>query len=313
MEAPDGASPGRFALPALAVSALAISTSAPLVYASAADPLAIATWRLGFMFMLVAVASAVATRGKGLALPGRDAAVLLGLGAVLGAHFGLWIPSVKATTVAASVVLVTSHPLMVALASHLWLKEKVDAKTAAGILVAFAGVVVLVGADFGTPAHLAGDLLAIGAAIALGVYLLVGRVKRREGLPLLVYTTYVYGGAAAVLLASALLISTPLYPQPGGEVLLFLAMALIPGMLGHTLYNWALRYARATMVSVTHLAEPVGASLLVLWLFGQRPPEGTIVGGALVLIGIFAVARLEAAHHGAAPGTTGASPPTRPG
>jgi drug/metabolite transporter (DMT)-like permease len=292
---------------------VAISTSAPLVVASGADPLAIAAWRVGFMFLAVAAASALWTRGRGLAVAPREAATLLGLGVVLGAHFGLWIVSVRATTVAASVVLVTAHPLMVAVASHMLLKERLEPRTAAGILVAFAGVVVLVGTDFGTPAHLYGDLLAVGGAVSLGAYLLVGRLKRRAGLPVLVYTTYVYGGAAAALLSTGLVANAPLYPQPQDEVVLFLLMALVPGMLGHTLYNWALRYARATLVSVTHLAEPVGASLLVFWIFGQRPPDGTIVGGALVLAGIFVVARLEAVRHGQGLSPADAPPAPPPG
>ena len=82
---------------------------------------------------------------------------------------------------------------------------------------------------------------------------------------------------------------------PAFDLLLFFLMALIPGMFGHTLYNWALRYLRATLVSVTHLAEPIGASILVLVLFGQQPPAGTVLGGAVTLAGILLVARSEGA------------------
>ncbi|HEX9710469.1 MAG TPA: DMT family transporter [Candidatus Thermoplasmatota archaeon] len=285
---------GRLAPAGLAVSALAISTSAPLVLASGADPLAIAAWRLLFMTAIVFTALAALGRAGSLRLPAQDAAMLLALGLVLGAHFGLWITSLKMTTVAASVVLVTSHPLMVAVLSHAMLKEKLTWATVTGVLVAFGGVVLLFAEDLADAGRLAGDVLALGGAAALGVYLIGGRAKRRAGLPVLAYTTYVYGGAAAGLMAAALAAGTHLHPLPTQEFVLFLVMALVPGMAGHTMYNWALRYIRATVVSVTHLLEPIGASLLVLWLFGQQPPAGTAVGAALTLLGILVVARSEA-------------------
>jgi drug/metabolite transporter (DMT)-like permease len=295
MDAPQVERKARFAPAGLAISALAISTSAPLVLASASHPFVIAAWRLIFMFAFVAGACLVLRRGHELKIPRREAALLLALGAVLGAHFGLWIMSLTLTTVTASVVLVTSHPLMVALLSHALLRERLSLGTGAGTLLAFVGVVLLFGTDFGSSDRLFGDVLALGGAVSLGVYLLVGRAKRRAGMPVLVYTTYVYGGAAVSLLAVALLAGTAPAAAPPYELLLFFLMALIPGMFGHTLYNWALRYLRATLVSVTHLAEPIGATILVFLIFAQQPPPGTLLGGAVTLAGILLVARFEGA------------------
>ncbi len=294
MAPPEEEKARRLAPWGLAVSALAIATSAPLIVASAADPLAIAAWRLSMMTAIVLAAAAATGNGRGLRIPGREAAVLIALGGVLGAHFGLWITSLRMTTVAASVVLVTSHPLMVAAMSHALLKERPAWATVGGVLVAFGGVVLLFGEDLSDAGRLGGDLLALGGALTLGVYLIVGRAKRREGLPVLVYTSYVYGGAAVGLMGAAIAAGAVLYPLPPEEFLLFLAMAVVPGMAGHTMYNWALRYIRATVVSVTHLIEPIGASLLVFWIFGSQPPAGTVLGGAVTLAGIVIVARSEA-------------------
>lgn len=292
----------RLAPVGLAVSALAISTSAPLVIASGAAPLAIAAWRLLFMTGIVLAALAVTGGARALRVPGSEALLLAGLGVVLAAHFGLWITSLKMTTVAASVVLVTSHPLMVAVMSHAMLKERLSWPTVVGVLVAFSGVVLLFAEDLTDPGRLAGDLLALAGAAALGVYLIAGRAKRRGGMPVLAYTSFVYGGAALTLFVAALAAGAVLYPLPASEFALFGAMALVPGMAGHTVYNWALRYIRATVVSVTHLIEPVGASILVLLVFGLQPPAGTAIGGAVTLAGIVVVARSEARAQSAAGG-----------
>ncbi len=304
MEDPPRDPPSRRATLGLAVSALAISTSAPLVLATAADPMAIALVRVALMAALVAGALVIVTRGKGVRLPAREAAVLLGLGVVLGLHFALWIPSVRLTTVTASVVIVTSHPLLVAAAAHFWLKEKASRATIAGILLALSGVALIIGTDLARP-DLRGDLLAVGGAVTLGVYLLVGRLKRREGLPVLVYTTYVYAGAALTLLCSALVLRSPVLPISDRDLALIFAMALVPGMLGHTLYNWALRYVRATVVSVSIVFEPIGASLIALAVFGAQPPPGTALGAAITIAGIVLVSRAESAFKAAGASVSG--------
>ncbi len=281
----------------MAASALAISTSAPLVLATSADPMAIALFRLCLMALLVLVGFVpllLVGEAPGLRLPRPEALALLGLGVVLGLHFGFWIPSVRSTSVTASVVIVTSHPLIVAVVSHLWLKERASPLAVAGILLSLLGVAVIFGTDFGS-SSITGDLLAAGGAVTLGAYLLVGRLKRRSGMHLLVYTTYVYSGAAATLAVAAFALRSPLVPLSSSDFAAIFAMALIPGMMGHTLYNWALRYLSATVVSATHVIEPLGASILALWLFSQQPPPGTALGGAIALVGILFVVRAEAA------------------
>ncbi len=292
MDEAKGAERANLAMPAMAVSALAISTSAPLVLATSADPMAIALLRLTFMAALVAGALMIARGPRAFLLPRKEGLALLALGVVLGLHFGFWIPSVRSTSVTASVVLVTAHPLLVAALSHLYLREKASGLTLAGIAVALGGVALIFGSDLGS-ANLTGDLLAVGGAVSLGVYLIAGRFKRREGLPVLTYTTYVYAGAALTLGAAALVLGSPVSAVSPRDLALIFLMALVPGMFGHTLYNWALRFLRATVVSATHVIEPLGASLLAWWLFSQQPPPGTALGGAVTLAGILLVVYAE--------------------
>ncbi len=98
--------------------------------------------------------------------------------------------------------------------------------------------------------------------------------------------TPVYATAAVVLLASSLALGAPLVGYPLGEYLIFLALAVVPMIFGHTVYNWALRYVSAPIVSISLLGEPVGASILAYLLLGESPGGWVVAGGVVTLLGI---------------------------
>jgi drug/metabolite transporter (DMT)-like permease len=214
-------------------------------------------------------------------------------GLFLALHFATWITSLEFTSVAASVVLVATNPLFVGLLSPLILKESVSRGMLTGILVAVVGSTVLSLDDLGGgSAPLLGDLLAlIGAAGAAG-YMMIGRTLRRR-LSLLTYIFVVYSVAALVLLVIALVTGQPmggLSPETYGWILY---LALGPQLVGHSSFNWALRYLSAAYVTVTLLSEPIIASLLA-WLLLQEPPTSLeVVGGGLILAGIAIASRVE--------------------
>jgi drug/metabolite transporter (DMT)-like permease len=163
----------------------------------------------------------------------------------------------------------------------------------AGILVAVVGSGILSLGGLGAGADpLMGDLLAVvGAACAAG-YMMIGRTLRRK-LTLLTYVFVVYGSAATLLLAVALVSRQPLggFSLPTFGWLLYLALG--PQLVGHTSFNWALRYLSATYVTVTLLSEPIGASLLA-WILLQEPPTSLeLAGGVLILTGIAISSRAE--------------------
>ncbi|HKG91376.1 MAG TPA: DMT family transporter [Gemmatimonadaceae bacterium] len=289
----------------LALSVVGISFAAPLVRLSAATPLVIATWRLGFSLMLVG-AMLVATRGwrQWRGLRAGDLLVAGGAGVLLALHFWSWNASVGLTTVAASVVLVNLQPVFVAAGSALWLREAPTARQVGGIAVAMAGAALVAlpdllaaggGEAVGSRRALLGDLLAVGGGLAAALYYLAGR-RLRQRLDLWPYVALVYGSCFVTLLLLCAAAGERLVPQPPRELAIYAALALGPMMLGHTGMNWALRFLPAYIVNLTVLGEPVGATLLAAVLPGIRelPPASTLAGGALILGGILVAARRRA-------------------
>src|SRR2546426_10798282 len=278
---------------AIAVAIVAVSFSSIFIRWSESDAITIAFYRLAFATLIV-LPFAMRDRARMLrTLPRRDALPMAGIGVVLAAHFAFWITSLKTegVTVASSVILVTSHPVMVALVSHFLLGERVSRTTAAGIGLGFAGVVGIAVADLGvSETTLAGDMAALGGGLMAGIYFLAGRrLRQRVSLP--VYAFVVYGTAALAMFVLAL--GTGRLAPVGDvrrELLLFGAMAIIPQIGGHTLYNWSLRFVTAPVVSVSLVGEPIGSSLLAWALLGEVPSNLVAIGALLALAGIFLTA-----------------------
>jgi drug/metabolite transporter (DMT)-like permease len=244
-------------------------------------------------------------RAEVRALSGRE--VLLGLvsGVFLAIHFVAWISSLEYTSVASSVALVSTNPLWVGLLGVLVLRERLAPLMLLGILLTFGGS-LLIGLSDSSGAHasnaLLGDGLALLGALAASVYFLIGRELRRR-LSTMTYIWLVYSSAAVVLLGIALVRGWGAAPAPAGQpvvagyppvaYLLLLGLALGPQLLGHTAFNWALRYLSATFVAVAILGEPIGSALLALLLFQEGFAPWQFAGFVLLLSGIVVAARAE--------------------
>ena len=273
----------------LLLSVCAISWGGPLVRFAGAPPLAISFWRLALSCGLIALV--LTYRGEWREVRGlrrREWLLSSFAGAFLAGHFVTWIASVELTTVAASVVLVSTQPLWVALLSIPLLGERPHRMQWAGILLAFAGAVWVGWGDLGgSLGSLRGDLLALSGAILAAFYFVIGRNLRR-GMTIWPYVAVVYGAATGFLLLAMLVSGVPLTGYPSTDWMVFLALALGPMMIGHTGQNWALRYLPAYVVNVSLLGEPVGATLIA-WLLpaiGETPSSAVLLGGALILVGI---------------------------
>lgn len=284
---------------AIAFAILGISLGGPLTRLSGAPALTVAAGRLGFSLIVVAVALVATGSWRQLrVLKVRDLMVALGAGAMLAIHFWSWNASLSLTTVSASVVLVDMQPAVVGLLSVVWLHENPTRRQWGGIMIAMAGAVVVAlpdllreGAGQGSRALL-GDGLAFTGAIAGACYFVAGR-KLRATLDLWPYVAVVYGACFAVLVLAAQGTHVALLPQPPHELAIFAALALGPMLLGHTGFNYALRYVPAYVVNLALLCEPIGATILAALLPGIRelPNWGTVAGGALVLYGIARASR----------------------
>ncbi len=279
------APPGLILLGAVA----GMSWGGPLVRLASAPALAVAAWRLLFSVLIILLVLVLRRELGLLRLHRGDWALALAAGLMLAAHFWSWIGSLAYTSVASSVVLVNTQPIFVGLLSAVFLRERPSAVQWMGILIAVLGAAVIGWGDFGRGrAPLLGDLLSVAGAIFVACYYVIGR-RLRPRMRLWTYTGAVYG-IAAVALTVAVLLSpgVPLVGYPGRDWLVFLALAAVPMMVGHTGVNYALRFVPAHVANVALLGEPIGATLIARLLpaIRERPPAQTLAGGALILVGI---------------------------
>ena len=216
-------------------------------------------------------------------------------GVLLGGHFGFFISSVKATSIAASVLLGTCHIVYVAIIGWLFLGERLNVKAIKGTILALLGIVILFWGDLvQDPGNFRGNILAFISGILAGLYYLSGRKLRKEiSLPL--YALVVYFFSALTMWSVVLIQDLDYRNLPMDEIQLFILMALIPTLLGHTMQNWALGFLPAYVVSISLLSEPVGSGILGWIIFSEMPSLGVFIGGLVVLIGVYVVTTAEKA------------------
>ncbi len=233
-----------------------------------------------------------------------DAAFSIGSGIFLSIHFATWISSLEYTSVASSVVLVQTAPLFVTLLAPILLHERPTKIILIGLCLTLLGSVVVGASDLCTYAEgfrcpslhelfkgpaVKGDLLALAGAFAAAGYLLIGRVVRKR-LALIPYITLTYGTAACVLIALMFLRGHQPFGYSPITYIWFILLALLPQLLAHSTYNWALRYLPAAVVSLTLLGEPVGSTILAYFFLSEIPTLLKLAGAVLILVGLSIVA-----------------------
>jgi len=273
------------------VGVSAVSTASVIIRLSGAPALVIAFYRVFFATLILLPFFFLKRSLRELgALSSRSLLVLAGAGIILAAHFGSWITSLKLTSVASSVILTNVGPIFVAVISHFYFREKAAKRVWLGILIAFIGATTISSGDLGRGEEsLLGDLLAVVGAVMLSLYLLAGR-RIRQNLGLFAYVTPVYAVCALTLFISCVTTGVRLAPYHQEELVIFLALAVVPMIFGHTVYNWALKYVEAPIVAVSLLGEPVGAILLAALFLHEVPGPATAFGGVLTLLGIYLAA-----------------------
>ncbi len=284
----------------LLLGILAVSSAAILISFARAEgmpAIAIAALRLTLASIVLAPFAWTRARGEWRKLSRRDFALAILSGIFLALHFAFWISSLDYTSVMSSVVFVSTNPLFVGIASVLVLRESLRRGTLAGIVVAAIGGAIIGITDLGSAGaeSIQGDLLALAGAVTVSGYLLIGRRLRKQ-MSLIAYIGLVYSTAAIVLLALAFVMRASLFGYSWQAYLLVALLAAGPQLIGHSSYNWALKYLSATFITVTLLAEPIGATVLAIPLLGQKPEPIKWLGGALILVGIYLAAREESSR-----------------
>ena len=283
----------------LFISIVAVSFAAVFIRSvEYASPLTIAFYRLFFTTLLVSpfVVFYKKNRDELINIPRRTLLIMVLIGLVLASHFTLWITSLTMTSVASSVILVTAHPILVAPVAYYLLKERLSFINIFGISISVGGIIILVLGNYGftsiTVDTLEGNVLAMLGGIAAGFYILGGR-KIRKTVSIIPYAFVVYAVGTVAIFVICLVFNSPVYNLTLKDYEIIFLMALISGLLGHTLYNWSLEYIRASVASVFLLGEPIGASLLAFaipWI-NELPSIYTIIGGSIILTGIYLTAR----------------------
>lgn len=282
------ASPSRWVtIPVLGTGMLAVSMGAVLVRLSQEAPsLTIAAWRMVFA-TLILLPFYLRERRNGVAGGWTRMHVLSGI--ALGLHFAFWISSVRYTSIAVSVLLVDTSPVVVAVLSRVFFGERLSRNGLIGLVLTIVGSFLLFRNDLETVGDWRGPALALAGAGAVAVYLMVGRRLRQDCPGLLAYVFPTYLTAAVLLLVLAPVLGSGLTGFSGGTWVFLLLLGLVPQSIGHTSYNWSLRYLPATLVATLTLAEPILASLLAWQLLGETPSKGMIPGGLMVGLGILMV------------------------
>jgi len=279
------------AFSAIAIAMVSISFASIFTKWSDSPPFIIAGYRLALTCaMLLPVMVLTGGFSELRSFDRKEILLILLSGVALAFHFGLWITSLTLTLVSTSVILVTSHPIFVAGVSHFVLKERVKKMAAVGIVVAFSGVSLISISDYSVGGgKLLGDLLAFIGGLCAGIYFLSGRVARKS-IALTPYAFSVYGLSALLLLVSAAILGNKIVVTSTHELTLFLLMAIIPTIGGHTMFNYALKKLPAHIVATGVLGEPVGASILAYFLLPQQVPGlWIVIGGVLVVGGLYVV------------------------
>ncbi|MBS1252024.1 MAG: putative cystine transporter YijE [Anaerolineales bacterium] len=277
----------------LSTGVVAVSFAAIFIRWADAPPLAIAAYRLTIASVLLAPVVLLTARHELRSLSWPDFRLALLSGAFLGFHFAFWITSLDYTSVASSVVFVTTGPLWVGLGAHLFTDDQLSRGIVAGLIIAVLGGIIIGYGDIGIGStELLGDLLAIAGAVMVAGYLLIGRTLRPK-VSLITYIFLTYGAAALELLIIAILTHQSFTGYTANTYLMFLLLAVAPQLVGHSLFNWALRYLSATYVSVTIMGEPIGSTLLAWFLLNEPPTVFKVIGGALLLAGIWIATREE--------------------
>ncbi len=268
----------------LPIGIIAISTASIFIKLCDAPALVIAAYRMTIASLLLLPLAShrriwrrwTKGEGKWFALSGL----------FLALHFSFWIASLKFTSVASSVVLVSTNPLFVGFGEWIFFKEPLGWSLILGIALSVLGSGLISFGDMNLSREaLLGDGLALLGAISASGYLLIGR-KMRKAKDLLSYIFPVYSISAITLTLFSLLFKNPFFGFSSLTYLYLFLLALIPQLIGHTTFNWALRYLPTSLVAIAILGEPVGSTLLAYFILKEGLTVLKMVGGSLILIGI---------------------------
>lgn len=271
---------------------LSVSSAAVLITLTHAPAITIAFWRMLFSAALLAP---FAFPGQALRTISRNHWLFIFIsGIFLSLHFVTWIQSLSRIPIALSTALVSIHPVFIALYERLVQKKSINGLTYLGGMIIFVGIFLPILLPSGEQYDALGIVDAILGAFFAGGYLIIGAsVRPHVGISAYAFSVYT---VSAIFLGIAQILSYGNFgPLNSQDLWLYVAMAIIPTLGGHTLFNWILRYVPATTVSLSLIGEVAGATLLAWLVLNQVPRPGEAFATLAIGIGLYLTIRH--AHH----------------
>ena len=264
------------------------SVSSIIIRFSEAPALVISAYRMLFTCMMLFLPVYLKNRSEFKNLHKKALAMCITSGVFLALHFASWIQSIQMTTIANSTILVSCSPIFVAAINYFVLKEKINNKMIVGIAMSLVGTIIIgMGSSQGNESSMMlGNILAFMGAIFVAGYLVIGGAVRRT-VSAGVYVFIVYSVSAIVLFIMCFATGTPVYPYPVKEYALFFLLSFFSSILGHTAYNYLMKYYSSTLISLSTLMEPIFASLMAMMIFKEIPSLYTVLGGIIIIVGIY--------------------------
>ncbi|MFD1067166.1 DMT family transporter [Oceanobacillus locisalsi] len=283
----------------LVITIICISLSAIFVKLSDAPSTIMVMYR---MFLACALILPIVFRHRDsfAKIKRREWIAIVFAGIFLAGHFGLWFESLKHTTVASSTLILALQPAIALIGGMIFFKEKLDMRLVLAMGIAFIGVVVVGGGSFGGgSAAFLGNVLSFLAVVSVVLYLMIGQ-RNVKSINHWVYSFLVFFVAGMTVAVFNLIAGISFTGYSTNDWMVFVMLAIFPTG-AHIIFNLLLNYVNTTTVSMATLGEPVGASILAVILLQEMLTPVEMIGGVLIIVGIFYFLRLQAGSKQAVP------------
>ena len=267
-----------------------ISAAAVLVRWSTAPSMVLVLYRMTIAVLLLLPSVLLKGRGELKSMTKKEWLLTVAAGCCLGLHFSAFFESLRHTSIASAVLLSDVEVLFTALGSILIFRKKLNRQCWLAVALALIGAALVALADSGGESSLWGNALALGSTFLLALYTMIG-ASVRSRISNTTYTFVAYGCAAVTVLVISLVSGTPLTGYGVNNWLTALGMAVLCTLLGHSVFTWGLKYLPPAYISTVKLLDPVFSALWGLLLFAEKPSLQVIVGGVIVIVGVFLYGR----------------------
>lgn len=263
------------------IGIVSVSLATIFIKMSNSEPIVIATFRMGISSLILLPFYFIKKKNF---IFKDDLKIFILSGLFLALHFYTWITSLRFTTIMSSTVLVTTNPIFVSIFSYFLFKKIIKKKTIFAIILSIIGVIFMSN-GFSISSNLKGNLLALFGAIFASLYIISNYYLRKK-YDLFDIIFPVYSISFIVLFFLSILLKAKIYPLPFNEYLLFFLIALIPQVIGHSIFNYSLKFFSPVFISLTILGEPIGATIFGIIFFKEIPKILEMIGGFLIITGI---------------------------